>query len=129
MNRLLASALCLFLAACGASKIEMPVALPASAGAWARVAEQGLSPAEYPPVLATLGVVDARLVKYEGPSQVTVRVYRMKSPAVAFEALQKWKPEKGIMHFYRNAYFILAETPDMKFVDAFDKAAQWGSGV
>lgn len=129
MKHSIAVTLFLILAACGNKQTETPAALPSSAGPWTRASEQSLPASDYPAVLATLGVIDARLAKFEGASAVTVRVFRMKSSTVAFEALQKWKPEKGIMHFYRNAYFILAETPDMKFVDAFDKATQWGTGV
>ena len=117
------------LTSCGNGKPGAPIALPAAAGEWTLAKEQPLRAEEYPQVLATLGVVDARIAQYSGPSPVTVRVFRMKSSTVAFEALQKWKPEKGIMHFYRGAYFILAETAEMKFVDAFDKAAAWGQGA
>ncbi len=122
-----AVSLLVLLTACGSAKPEAAVALPATAGEWKLTQEQALT--DYPPVLATLGVVDARVAKYDGPSPVTVRIFRMKSSTVAFEALQKWQPQKGVMHFYRKAYFILAETPEMKFVDAFDKAVSWGSGV
>ena len=100
--------------------------LPKEVGAWTLTGEQAVRVEDYPQVLATLGVVDARLASYSGPSPVTIRVFRMKSATVAFEGLQKWQPEKGVMHFYREAYFILAETAEMKFVDAFDKATQWG---
>ena len=114
----------LFFTACGTDKPSAPAPLPKAAGEWTLTEERPL--AEYPQVLSTLGVVDARVATYKGPSPVSMRVFRMKSGTVAFEALQRWKPEKGVMHFYREAYFILAETSDMKFVDAFDKATQWG---
>jgi hypothetical protein len=113
-----------FLASCDVGKPSAPAPLPKSAGEWTLSEEKPFS--DYPRILATLGVVDARVADYTGPSPVTVRVFRMKSSTVAFEALQKWKPEKGVMHFYRAEYFVLAETSDMKFVDAFDKATQWG---
>ena len=118
-----------FLSSCGSGNPASPIALPAAAGEWTLAKEQPLRAEEYPQVLATLGVVDARVAQYSGPSAVTVRVFRMKSSTVAFEALQKWKPEKGIMHFYRGAYFLLAETAEMKFVDEFDRAAAWGQGA
>lgn len=114
---------------CDRGGTAAPVAMPPAAGAWTLAKEQPMAAEEYPQVLAALGIVDARVAQYSGPSLVTVRVFRMKSPTVAFESLQKWKPEKGMMHFYRGAYFILAETADMKFVDAFDKAAAWGQGA
>ena len=124
-STLLVSLLAIVLASC-ADKPAASAALPKVAGAWTLTEEKVLAADAYPQVLATLGVVDARTAVYAGPSPVTVRVFRMKSGTVAFEALQKWKPEKGVMHFYREAYFVLAETADMKFVDAFDKATAWG---
>jgi hypothetical protein len=129
MRLLIALSMFAILTACSSQTPASPVALPKAAGDWKLVQEQALMQADFPPVLATLGVIDARMAKYEGPSPVTLRIFRMKSSTVAFEALQKWQPEKGVMHFYRNAYFLLAETPEMKFVDAFDKAISWGSGV
>jgi hypothetical protein len=121
--------LCATLTSCGGGKPGAPLALPLTAGEWTLATEEPMRAEEYPQVLATLGIVDGRVAQYSGPSPVTVRVFRMKSPTVAFEALQKWKPEKGVMHFYRGAYFILAGTSEMKFVDAFDKASAWGQGA
>ncbi len=129
MRKFACLAIFAFLTSCGSGKPDAPLALPAAAGEWTLANEQPLRTEEYPQVLATLGIVDARIATYSGAAPVTVRVFRMKSPTVAFEALQKWKPEKGVMHFYRGAYFVLAETPEMKFVDAFDKAAGWGQGA
>jgi hypothetical protein len=117
------------MSSCGGGKPDAPLAMPRAAGTWTLGQETPMNAAEYPQVLATLGIVDARVATYSGPSPVIVRVFRMRSSTVAFEALQKWKPEKGVMHFYRGAYFILAETAEMKFVDAFDKASGWGQGA
>ena len=117
------------LVSCGTGKPSPPLAFPAAAGPWTLTQEKPILAEENPQVLNTLGIVDARAAAYSGPSPVTVRAFRMKSETVAFEALQKWKPEKGIMHFYRGPYFILAETSDKKFVEAFDKAAAWRQGA
>ena len=112
----------LCLVSCGTGTPGTPLALPSTAGPWTLAQEQPIRVEEYPQILATLGIVDARAATYTGPSPVAVRVFRMKSETVAFEALQKWKPEKGVMHFYRGPYFVLALTSELKFVDAFDKA-------
>lgn len=121
------AAICLV--SCGTANPGPPLALPAAAGPWTLAQEQSIRAEEYPQVLATLGVVDARAATYTGPSSVAIRVFHMKSETVAFEALQKWRPEKGVMHFYRGPYFVLAATPEMKFVDALDKATAWRPGA
>ena len=121
--------LVVYLVSCGTGKPSPPLAFPAAAGPWTLTQEKPIFAEEYPQILNTLGIVDARAAVYSGPSPVAVRAFRMKSETVAFEALQRWKPEKGVMHFYRGPYFVLAETSDKKFVDAFDKAAAWRHGA
>jgi hypothetical protein len=128
-ERFLCAFLTLCLVSCGTGKPGPPLALPAAAGPWTLAREQPIRAEEYPQVLATLGVVDARAATYTGPSPVTVHVFRMKSETVTFEALQKWRPEKGVMHFYRGPYFVLALTSERKFVDVFDKATAWRQGA
>lgn len=57
----------------------------------------------------------------------TIQVNLIVTPA-AFEMLQKWRPQKGRMAFYRDQYFFTAESQDAdsdalnRFVTEFEKS-------
>ncbi len=74
-------------------------------------------PAYVPPT----GVVRAVQLTYDGSNGLQVICFETKSSSVAFEALQKWRPEADRRASQVGRYFIVAqlEKPDPKTLDTF----------
>ena len=106
MNRRSVIFLPLFLAGCtkyGKGPAEM---LPAEPGGWKRGDVK--SPAEVPPVAESLGVVASAEALYLGEGRVRVRCLQMKAETVAFELMQKWRPQTDGLGAYKGPYFFIA---------------------
>lgn len=79
-------------------------------GAWKRVAVETIPPEEYHEDLRRLGVKRARRGIYQGDIRLTASVYEFGTPAVAFELVQKWRPQPRKMVFQQGDYFIILES-------------------
>ena len=67
------------------------------------------------------GLVRAVRITYDGSNALQLICFETKSSSVAFEALQKWRPEEGRRASQVGRYFIVAqmEKPDPKTLDTF----------
>ncbi|MBV6430718.1 MAG: hypothetical protein IANPNBLG_00835 [Bryobacteraceae bacterium] len=84
--------------------------LPMNLGPWKRVAVETIPPEEYQQELRRLGVKRARRGVYQGPIRLTASLYRFGAPAVAFELVQKWRPQRGKLVFQQGDYFVILES-------------------
>jgi len=60
-----------------------------------------------PDVIEKLGVDSSAEAVYDGPSRITVRLYRMRSETSAFEAMQKWRQSDSV-GIQKGQYFVTA---------------------
>ncbi len=106
----------LLLAACAKESRgpSLPEQLP---GGWTRGVIEGMTAAQ-PTVRAT----------YSGSGKVTATVTEMAAAGLAFEAVQKWRPEKGKLAFQKDRWFVVLESADLdaaqlnSFAAALEKA-------
>lgn len=99
--------LCLLLAACGgAGKVELPGELP---GGWKLTGTT--EETDVPELVRQMGLRQALRARYEGPGEITARVFTMKVQASAFELVQKWRAAPGVIFFQSGDHFVLIEQP------------------
>ena len=93
---------------------SLPEQLP---GGWTRGVIEGVTGAQ--PTIRTT---------YSGPGKVTVTFTEMAAAGNAFEAVQKWRPEKGKLAFQKDRWFVVLESADLdagqlnNFAAALEKA-------
>lgn len=82
--------------------------LPMNLGEWRRVSVENMPPEEHSEELKQRGIKRARRGNYDANGvRLTASVYEYGSQAVAFELVQKWRPEPGKMAFHQGAYFVI----------------------
>jgi hypothetical protein len=82
--------------------------LPMRLGAWRRTSVENMPPEEHSQELKQRGIKQARRGNYEANGvRLTASVYEYGSQAVAFEMVQKWRPEPGKMAFHQGPYFVI----------------------
>lgn len=109
-------ALAMLLAACAKESRgpSLPEQLP---GGWTRGVIEGMTAAQ--PTIRAM---------YSGPGKVTATVTEMAAAGLAFEAVQKWRPEKGKLAFQKDRWFVVLESADLdagqlnSFAAALEKA-------
>ncbi|HUQ91488.1 MAG TPA: hypothetical protein VM120_07390 [Bryobacteraceae bacterium] len=84
--------------------------LPMTIGEWRRKAVENIPVEEYPEDLKRLGVKRARRGIYQAANRVTASIYEFAVPAVAFELVQKWRPQPRKIVFDKGAYFVQLES-------------------
>ena len=95
------------LAACE-NRTEQVEILPMTLGDWRRVSVENMPPEEHSEELKQRGIKRARRGYYEANGvKLTASVYEYGSQAVAFELVQKWRPEPGKMAFHQGPYFVI----------------------
>lgn len=95
------------LAACENPNERIEV-LPMTLGEWRRVSVENMPPEEHSQELKQRGIKQARRGNYDAKgARMTASVYEYGSQAVAFEMVQKWRPEPGKMAFHQGAYFVI----------------------
>ena len=74
-------------------------------------------PASVPPA----GLIRAVALGYDASNTVQLKVFETRSPSVAFEALQTWRPGEGRLAMQVGRLFVEAqmEKPDRAALDAF----------
>jgi hypothetical protein len=96
--------------------------LPETAGAWKRAS---IEPEPFiPETLKILGCKQAFRAVYEGPARINVTAYEMSTGAGAFEALQKWRVERGSMPFHKEQFFLVVSGGDDKQMTEFSGALE-----
>lgn len=101
-------------AACQNEAERMEV-LPMMMGGHRRLNVENVPGEENPEEYKRLGLKRARRAVYQvGNSKITATVYEMGGQAVAFEMVQKWRPEPKKMAFHEGPYFVVlaAEVED-----------------
>lgn len=89
--------------------------LPMMMGGHRRLNVENVPGEENPEEYKRLGLKRARRAVYQvGNSKITATVYEMGGQAVAFEMVQKWRPEPKKMAFHEGPYFVVlaAEVED-----------------
>ncbi len=82
--------------------------LPMTMGEWRRMSVENMPPEEHTQELKQRGIKQARRGNYEANGvRLTASVYEYGSQAVAFEMVQKWRPEPGKMAFHQGSYFVI----------------------
>ena len=93
--------------------------MPASVGEWRRSGDASAA-TPVPRGVAAWSAV------YDGTPRITATIHEMPS-GLAFDVLQKWRPEPGKLAFFRGRYFGVAESAGtdqralQPFVAAFEK--------
>ncbi|MDZ4800227.1 MAG: hypothetical protein SGI92_18880 [Bryobacteraceae bacterium] len=128
MNRRSLIFLPLFLAACSKSGKSLEDLLPHELGGWKR--GDVTTPAEVPAAAEALGAVGSAGALYLGEGRVRVRVLEMKAETVAFELMQRWRPQTDGLGTYKGRHFFIAQgeagsTPEtvMQLLGLLQKAA------
>src|ERR1035441_6055446 len=115
------------LGACRRAPAPVPDFFPEVVGAWHRTSAGELPPALEPDSVPRAAVERIRAASYEGPGKLDARRYRLRSPAVALDVVQRWKPAPGTVFFYSGRFFVLVrwQTADRQalreFVGALEK--------
>jgi hypothetical protein len=95
------------LAACD-NRNEQVEILPMTLGEWRRVSVENMPPEEHSEELKQRGIKRARRAYYEANGvKLAASVYEYGSQAVAFELVQKWRPEPRKMAFHQGTYFVV----------------------
>ncbi|MBL8232343.1 MAG: hypothetical protein JNL98_27855 [Bryobacterales bacterium] len=82
--------------------------LPMMAGAHRRLNVENVPAEENPEEYKRLGLKRSRRAVYQvGGSKMTATVYEMGGQAVAFEMVQKWRPEPLKMAFHEGPFFVV----------------------
>lgn len=99
--------LCLMAAGCGTTgKVELPGELP---DGWKLAGTEDET--DVPELVRQMGLRQAVRARYQGNGELTVRVFKMKAQASAFELVQKWRAEPGKMFFQAGDHFVILEQP------------------
>lgn len=85
--------------------------LPMSIGEWRRVAVENIPAEEHSSELKRMGIKRTRRGIYaQGGTKVTASVYEYGAPAVAFELVQKFRPQPGRIAMHKGRYFVVLES-------------------
>ncbi|MBI4904829.1 MAG: hypothetical protein HY820_14405 [Acidobacteria bacterium] len=86
--------------------------LPMDIGEWHRMAVENIPAEEHPSELKERGIKRTRRGIYQGASKITVSVYEFGAGAVAFEMVQKWRPQPQKMAMHAGPDFVILESTD-----------------
>lgn len=94
--------------------------LPMVLGDFRRVNIENIPAEEVPEEYKRMGLKRARRALYKGTGMMTATVYEMGGQAVAFEMVQKWRPQPKSMVFHEGPFFVLltAEQDDRAGMNA-----------
>lgn len=84
--------------------------LPMQMGEWKRKAVENIPGEQIPEEIKRAGFKKARRAFYQGKDErLLVTVYEMNHQTVAFELVQKWRPQENKLAFHQDAYFVTIE--------------------
>jgi hypothetical protein len=96
-----------FFCACQ-NEAERREVLPMMLGAHRRINIENVPAEENPEEYKRLGLKRSRRAVYQaGNTRITATVYEMGGQAVAFEMVQKWRPDPLKMAFHEGPYFVV----------------------
>ena len=124
----------ILLAGCGKRQRPGEISLPAAVdGGWTLQSTGKLPNESAPEAARQLGVMETMEGHYTGPSNIRVIVYRMPTETVAFELIQKWRPEPGTLLFHTGPYLVVIALEegegDRKQLDTFAKGFERALGA
>src|SRR5450432_1064570 len=101
--------LAIALGACG--KVEpMPNLFPEiAAGEWHRTSLRDLPAGESPDPVPRPSIDRIQTATYQGPGKIEARVYRLSSPAVGMDVVQRWRPSADTVFFNQGRYFVVVK--------------------
>jgi hypothetical protein len=95
--------------ACGSVE-PMPDLFPeVAAGDWHRTWLRDLSAGESPDPVPRTSIDRIETAGYQGPGKLEARVYRLSSPAVGLEVVQRWHPSADTVFFNQGRYFVVVK--------------------
>ncbi|MDX2269056.1 MAG: hypothetical protein NW208_13185 [Bryobacter sp.] len=97
------------LAACQSAPTPLTIP-PKVEGGWRQESAEALDTSKRPEWMERLGVKDARLVRYTGPTDVQVMWFQMSSSAAALECTQLWKRSPAQSVMMKENYFLVLES-------------------
>jgi hypothetical protein len=87
--------------------------LPMEIGRWKRKAVENIPGEQIPESVKSMGFKRARRAFYQTEAnRLLATVFEMNAQTVAFEMVQKWRPEEGKMAFHQGPYFVTLEGGD-----------------
>ena len=109
MTRRSCMLLAIALGACG--RVEpMPDLFPeTAAGQWHRTSLRDLPAGESPDPVSRTSIDRIQTATYQGPGRVEARVYRLSSPAVGLDVVQRWHPSADTVFFNQGRYFVVVK--------------------
>jgi hypothetical protein len=101
--------LAIALGACG--RVEpMPDLFPeTAAGQWHRTSLRDLPAGESPDPVSRTSIDRIQTATYQGPGKIEARVYRLTSPAVGLDVVQRWHPSADTVFFNQGRYFVVVK--------------------
>jgi hypothetical protein len=109
---------CILAAGCGRRDDRPPI--PETVGDWKLASKEPIAP------MPRAGRAFA--ARYSANPEIQVELHEMSAGAVAFDALQSWRPSKGKLAFYEGRYFGTASAAGAehavlnRFVTMFQQA-------
>ena len=99
---------------------EKAEVLPMSLGEFRRLNIENIPAEEHPEEYKRMGLKNARRAMYQGPARISATVYEMGGQAVAFELVQKWRPQPASISFQQGRFFVVlkSEPEDAKAMSA-----------
>jgi hypothetical protein len=102
--------LALGLAACGKKELQRAEVLPETVAVkWRRTAVRDLAAGGAPDAVPRKYIEAIRSASYEGPGRLEARAYRLISPDVALDVVQRWKPSMDTVFFYRGRFLVVVK--------------------
>lgn len=87
-----------------------PEILPMQIGRWKRKAVENIPGEQVPEQVKGMGFQRARRAFYQAETnRLLATVFEMNAQTVAFELVQKWRPQEGKIAFHQGPYFITLE--------------------
>lgn len=87
--------------------------LPMEMAGWKRKAVENIPGEQVPEEIKRLGFKKGRRAFYLGQAgRLLVTIFEMNHQTVAFEMVQKWRPQEGKLAFHQGAYFVTIEGGD-----------------
>jgi hypothetical protein len=102
-----ATLICLLGCAGATVTLELPKTVE---GGWKQQSAEALDASKKPEWMQRLGVKDAQLAKFAGPTDVEVLWFQMNSSAAALECMQLWKKAPTQTVMMKDNYFVVFES-------------------
>ena len=128
MRKLFISVLCACLSLWSCARQKPAYVFPQSlATNWNLQSQQPFQPSSAPESIRSLTIPKAWTAKYSnGPRSAMITAYETAADAVAFEASQKWRHDKGQMAVNEGSYFVVVESlgSDLAELETITKAME-----